>query len=73
MADEEAAKYARRDVLKQIASVAGTAQLAPAAVATAVSGPWVPRPDPDRCGTCPARGGLCSAANETDVTQTAVA
>ena len=34
MADGEAAKFARRDVLKQIATVAGTAQLAPAAVAT---------------------------------------
>jgi gluconate 2-dehydrogenase gamma chain len=34
MADREAAKFARRDVLKQIATVAGTAQLAPAAVAT---------------------------------------
>jgi gluconate 2-dehydrogenase gamma chain len=37
MADGEGAKFARRDVLKQIATVAGTAQLAPAAVATAAT------------------------------------
>jgi gluconate 2-dehydrogenase gamma chain len=37
MADGEAAKFARRDVLKQIATVAGTAQLASAAVATAAT------------------------------------
>jgi gluconate 2-dehydrogenase gamma chain len=37
MADGEAAKFARRDVLKQIATVAGSAQLAPAAVATAAT------------------------------------
>jgi gluconate 2-dehydrogenase gamma chain len=37
MADGEAAKFARRDVLKQIATVAGTTQLAPAAVATAAT------------------------------------
>jgi gluconate 2-dehydrogenase gamma chain len=33
MVDGEGAKFARRDVLKQIATVAGTAQLAPGAVA----------------------------------------
>jgi len=35
MADGEAAKFARRDVLKQIATVAGTARLSPALAATA--------------------------------------
>jgi gluconate 2-dehydrogenase gamma chain len=34
MADGEAAKFARRDVLKQFATVAGTAQLAPGLIAT---------------------------------------
>ena len=34
MADADASKFARRDVLKQIATVAGTAQLAPALMAT---------------------------------------
>ena len=34
MADGEAAKFARRDVLKQFATVAGTAQLSPGLIAT---------------------------------------
>jgi gluconate 2-dehydrogenase gamma chain len=34
MADPDASKFARRDVLKQIATVAGTAQLSPALAAT---------------------------------------
>jgi hypothetical protein len=34
MADGEAAKFARRDVLKQFATVASTAQLSPGLIAT---------------------------------------